>query len=97
MRQTIDIFFNELDNTSRFIKIVMTCMGNEIDFLVIHTTKGVKEPFEVKYQNQIKDWDFQVMERSFGKGGTLLTLNETRKREKSRAYPAGEWCLFKLE
>lgn len=68
--------------------------GNEIDFLVVNTSKGLKEPFEVKYQNQIKDWDFQVLEKSFGKG-TLLTWNQSRTREKSRAFPAGEWCLLK--
>lgn len=69
--------------------------GNEIDFLVINPSKGIRDPYEVKYQSQIKDWDFQVLERSFGKG-TLLTIDRKNAREKSNAIPAGEWSLGEI-
>jgi hypothetical protein len=66
--------------------------GNEIDFLRVDASQGIREPFEVKYQTQIRDADFQVIEKSFGKG-ILLTINESRTREKGVAMPAGTWCL----
>ena len=66
--------------------------GNEVDFLVVQVAKGLRAPYEVKYQNQIKEQDFQVMERSFGKG-TLLTVDQSRKKDKSHVVPTGEWCL----
>ena len=41
-------------------------------------------PVEVKYQNSINEWDFQVIDRAFGKG-ILVTKNISRKRAKTVA------------
>ena len=58
--------------------------GKEVDFLVVNKAEDFKLPVEVKYQNTINDWDFQVMERAFGKG-ILITKDFIKKREKSEA------------
>lgn len=58
--------------------------GNEIDFLQIHAAEKIKNPFEIKYQNEISDWDFQVMERAFHRG-LLITKHTNQQRPKSRA------------
>lgn len=66
--------------------------GNEIDYLIIDQARKMKLPVEVKYQTQIVDWDFQVMERAFGTG-LLITRDDARIRAKSRAVPLREWLL----
>jgi predicted AAA+ superfamily ATPase len=58
--------------------------GNEIDFLVVDRTAKLKLPVEVKYQNTISDWDFQIMERAFGKGW-IVTAATNKKRPKAEA------------
>jgi len=58
--------------------------GNEIDFLLVDKSQKLLLPIEVKYQSSISDWDFQVIERAFGKGITV-TKSLDRKRSKSEA------------
>jgi predicted AAA+ superfamily ATPase len=58
--------------------------GNEIDFLVIDKARKLKIPVEVKYQKSISDWDFQILERSFGTG-TLVTRDFSKTRTKAKA------------
>ena len=64
--------------------------GNEIDFLIVDRSKGVRFPVEVKYQQTVSDWDFQVLERAFGKG-CLVTREESRSRPKARAVMLDEF------
>lgn len=56
--------------------------GNEIDYLVVDKSRRLLLPVEVKYQQQISDWDVQVMERAFGRGW-LVTPTTSRQRPKS--------------
>ena len=58
--------------------------GNEIDYLIVDRSRRLVFPVEVKYQRSITDWDFQVMERAFGKG-LMVTPEIDRERSKSRA------------
>lgn len=58
--------------------------GNEIDFLVIDTLRKIRYPIEVKWQSNVSDWDFQVMERAFGTG-TIVTPGFEKKRPKAIA------------
>lgn len=58
--------------------------GKEVDYLIVNRTEKLLLPVEVKYQNSISDWDFQVIERAFGKG-ILVTKNINKSREKSEA------------
>jgi predicted AAA+ superfamily ATPase len=64
--------------------------GNEVDFLVIDRSRRLLLPVEVKYQEAISDWDFQVVERAFGKG-TLVTKHTARERPKARALPLADF------
>ena len=64
--------------------------GNEIDYLVINKAKKFFLPVEVKYQQSISDWDFQVMERAFKKG-ELVTPNFSKMRLLARALPLHEF------
>ncbi len=41
-------------------------------------------PVEVKYQSSLSDWDFQVMEKAFGKGW-IVTPSIDRERIKTKA------------
>jgi predicted AAA+ superfamily ATPase len=70
--------------------------GNEIDFLVLNPARKIRAPYEVKFQAEISDWDFQIMERAF-QSGTLLTKNITRAREKSRAVALAEFLRAEPE
>ncbi|MBI4602021.1 MAG: ATP-binding protein [Planctomycetes bacterium] len=58
--------------------------GNEVDYLVVDRSRRLLFPVEVKHQRAIADWDFQVMERAFGKG-LLVTPEVDRERPRSRA------------
>ena len=58
--------------------------GKEVDFLVVNRARKLMLPVEVKYQNSINEWDFQVIDRAFGKG-ILVTKNISRKRAKTVA------------
>lgn len=58
--------------------------GKEVDFLVVNRSEKFILPVEIKYQNIISDWDFQVIERAFGKG-VLVTKNTNKKRDKAVA------------
>ncbi|OFZ19954.1 MAG: hypothetical protein A2X94_03910 [Bdellovibrionales bacterium GWB1_55_8] len=58
--------------------------GNEIDYLVVDKSRKLLFPVEVKYQNSISDWDFQVIERAFGRGW-LVSPEIDRARQKSEA------------
>jgi predicted AAA+ superfamily ATPase len=58
--------------------------GNEVDYLVVDRSRRLLFPVEVKHQRTIADWDFQVMERAFGKG-LMVTAGAERERAKSRA------------
>jgi predicted AAA+ superfamily ATPase len=60
--------------------------GHEIDYLVVPGYKARPFPVEVKYQSMISDWDFQSMERAFGRG-ILVTKNTAKVRLKSKALP----------
>ncbi len=64
--------------------------GKEVDFLVIDQSRSLKDPFEVKYQNQIQDSDFLVMEKAFRRG-TLITAATEKKRTQSLALPLEQW------
>ena len=66
--------------------------GSEIDFLVVDRSKKLTYPIEVKFQNEISNSDFIVMEKAFGKG-LLVTKNDTRKREKSSSVKLSEFLL----
>ena len=69
--------------------------GNEIDFLIVDKSKRLVFPVEVKYQNSISDWDFQIIERAFGKG-VLVTPNFHKERIKSKAVSLEEFLLSDL-
>jgi predicted AAA+ superfamily ATPase len=58
--------------------------GNELDYLIVDRAKKILFPVEVKYQNSISDWDFQVAEKAFGRG---LIVSKTAEvvREKAQA------------
>ncbi len=58
--------------------------GNELDYLIVDKSRKLLFPVEVKYQRTISDWDFQVLERAFGKGW-IVTPGEDRQRPKSEA------------
>lgn len=58
--------------------------GNEIDYLVVDRSRRLLFPVEVKYQKSICDWDFQGMERAFGRG-LLVTASTDRARRLSAA------------
>lgn len=58
--------------------------GNEIDYLVVDKSRKLYFPVEVKYQQSISDWDFQVLERAFGRGW-IITPGIDRVRVKSEA------------
>ncbi len=58
--------------------------GNELDYLVVDRSRRLLFPVEVKYQRSIVDWDFQGMERAFGRG-LLVTRDVERSRAKSAA------------
>lgn len=58
--------------------------GKEVDYLVVNRSKKIVFPVEVKYQNQISDWDFQVIEKAFNKG-LLVSKDTNRVRDKSEA------------
>ncbi len=60
--------------------------GKEIDFLVVNLKEKTFLPVEVKYQNNVSDWDFQTMERAFG-CGIIVTKNQNLTRQKSRGIP----------
>ncbi|MGK5089793.1 hypothetical protein WDW86_19760, partial [Bdellovibrionota bacterium FG-2] len=49
-------------------------------------------PVEVKSQQSISDWDFQVLERAFGKGW-LITPDTNRVRPKSEALSLENFFL----
>jgi predicted AAA+ superfamily ATPase len=68
--------------------------GNEVDFLVVDKSQRRRDPFEVKYQEQISDWDFQVMEKAFGKG-ILITKLPSRHRPHSQALGLESFLLEK--
>jgi predicted AAA+ superfamily ATPase len=60
--------------------------GNEIDFLVVDRAKKRMEPYEVKYQETVSDWDFQVSDRAFGKA-TIISKITSKVRPKGAALP----------
>jgi predicted AAA+ superfamily ATPase len=64
--------------------------GNEIDYLIVPEPKSKPFPVEVKYQSTITDWDFQSMERAFGKG-ILVTKDTAKSRPKSQALPLAQF------
>jgi len=66
--------------------------GNEVDFLVLDKSRKLVLPVEVKYQETISDWDFQVMERAFGKG-ILVTKASARERPKAHALPLADFLV----
>ncbi len=66
--------------------------GNEIDVLVVDRSQKLLFPVEVKWQNVINDWDFQVMERAFGRG-VLVTKSFEKSRIKSQAVPLTEFLF----
>jgi predicted AAA+ superfamily ATPase len=66
--------------------------GNELDFLVIDKSRKLVLPVEVKYQETISDWDFQVIERAFGKG-ILVTKATARQRPKAHARPLADFLM----
>jgi predicted AAA+ superfamily ATPase len=66
--------------------------GNEIDFLSVNRTKKSLMPIEVKYQAGISDWDFQIMERAFGRG-ILVSRDTAKQRIKSHATPLEDFLL----
>lgn len=66
--------------------------GNEIDFLIVDRSQKRLVPVEVKYQNTIVDWDFQVMEKAFGKG-IIVTKNKPVQRTNTCAVPIEEFLL----
>ncbi|PWU19969.1 MAG: hypothetical protein C5B49_05010 [Bdellovibrio sp.] len=68
--------------------------GNEVDFLVIDRGRKILAPYEVKYQSSVSNWDFQVMERAFGRG-TLVSKNDSRTRPKGQAIPLAEFLQGK--
>jgi len=72
--------------------------GKEIDFLIVDKSKKTRFPVEVKYQNQISDWDFQVMEQAFGRG-IMVTKTVEKTRAKSHCVPvtdflSGKWVQW---
>lgn len=69
--------------------------GKEVDFLVVDPSRKLALPIEVKYQESVSDWDFQVVERAFG-SGIIVTKSETRARPKARAVSLGEFLKSKL-
>jgi hypothetical protein len=58
--------------------------GNEVDYLVVDRSIRLQLPVEVKWQATIADWDFQIMERAFGRGW-MVTPTTSRERPKSEA------------
>jgi predicted AAA+ superfamily ATPase len=64
--------------------------GKELDYLVVDKTKKLLIPVEVKFQNTIADWDFQSMERAFGRG-VLVTKSFEGVRPKSVAMSLGHF------
>ena len=58
--------------------------GNEVDYLVVDRSRRLRVPVEVKWQREVSDWDFQVIERAFG-AGTIVTPSITRARAKAEA------------
>jgi predicted AAA+ superfamily ATPase len=58
--------------------------GNELDYLVVDRSRRLLFPVEVKHQRTIVDWDFQGMERAFGRG-LLVTPDVEKVRPKSSA------------
>jgi len=66
--------------------------GNEVDYLIVDKSKKILFPVEIKYQNSISDWDFMILERSFGKG-LLVTPSYERKRSKSAAVAIENFFL----
>jgi predicted AAA+ superfamily ATPase len=70
--------------------------GHEIDYLVIHVPKKIQFPVEVKIQNSISEWDFQVMEKSFGKG-ILVSLKDSRQRPLTQGIPLHEFLHSQTE
>lgn len=66
--------------------------GNEIDYLVVNRATKTKVPFEMKYQDSITDWDFQIMEQAFHKG-ILVTKRISRNRKESQALSMESFLL----
>lgn len=64
--------------------------GNEVDFLVVDRSQKLLFPVEVKWRNQLSDWDFQVIERAFGRGW-IVTPRTGRKRPKAEAMGLSEF------
>ena len=54
--------------------------GNEVDFLIVDRSRKLLFPVEVKYQQSICDWDFQGMERAFGRGLLVTAAAEKARR-----------------
>jgi len=76
-----------------FNRVVFTwksASGKEVDYLVVPGFKQPPFPVEVKYQSSITSWDFQVMERAFGRG-MLVTQSTHADRPKSLARPLADF------
>ena len=64
--------------------------GNEVDYLVMDRSRSLVLPVEVKWQASVSDWDFQSVERAFGKG-YLVTPGLRKERSKATALPLAEF------
>lgn len=88
MRRNEDNLWEGL-NQLRHVYLWRNSRGVEIDFILWNAEK---EAIEVKWQNQISEWDANSMNKTFG-GGILLTKDLFGKFGKTSAMPV-YWFLL---